>query len=630
MSENYRPDSGTEPEGSYATGLLSQRDLSLGVPINYVTTPGVSLTAACFPNGIYEDDGAAICFSNLLAVGFRRFELDLYWDQDRKLWSLCPIAIPTTAPNAAPSSTATTNVNSSSSTASISSTILMSSMGARQVQTATTTSSARSSLSGSSLGQANPTIAVLPNTSDTPLVKMGPYSCTATINLSIFISLFLDYIQKTENTLGAHLLHVILNLHAAVSASAPNSPAPTPSDLPGSSSYLASLFSSNLSAYLYTPTNLRQDRANINESWYTVQERYRPIEDYYHVTLSANGIASTDNGWPSESYVEFFKSKRLLLGWGSVDPQMAKYNFTDDSSIIFPNGYTQDIQTDVMATSSGRVTSGCFLRNDTDRVSQTNSSWAVDTTLSGFDYPTTTSSDIIPFLNLTQNTTQCGISPILNTTLLNTTANSNFHPYQNFSYSSIWSWAANEPRNYTPNDASSSSLFRCATINPDLSYRWVVADCSQRYYAACRAHDQPYNWTITSYPISYSYADQACPNGYDFAAPRTALENAYLGQEMRRDRRDYDGHGAWVDFNSLDIKGCWTVGGPNATCPYSETSQQMNDLQKRVILIPTIAAIIVLIVTAMTIFVKVAGNRRVRKRAKKRAENGFIYEGVPS
>lgn len=221
---------------------------------------------------------------------------------------------------------------------------------------------------------------------------MGPYSCTATINLSIFISLFLDYIQKTENTLGAHLLHVILNLHAAVSASAPNSPAPTPSDLPGSSSYLASLFSSNLSAYLYTPTNLRQDRANINESWYTVQERYRPIEDYYHVTLSANGIASTDNGWPSESYVEFFKSKRLLLGWGSVDPQMAKYNFTDDSSIIFPNGYTQDIQTDVMATSSGRVTSGCFLRNDTDRVSQTNSSWAVDTTLSGFDYPTTTSS----------------------------------------------------------------------------------------------------------------------------------------------------------------------------------------------------------------------------------------------
>jgi len=43
-----------------------------------------------------------------------------------------------------------------------------------------------------------------------------------------------------------------------------------------------------------------------------------------------------------------------------------------------------------------------------------------------------------------------------------------------------------------------------------------------------------------------------------------------------------------------------------------------------------VAAIIVLIITALTLFVKVAGNRRVRKRTKKRADNGFVYEGVPS
>jgi hypothetical protein len=43
--------------------------------------------------------------------------------------------------------------------------------------------------------------------------------------------------------------------------------------------------------------------------------------------------------------------------------------------------------------------------------------------------------------------------------------------------------------------------------------------------------------------------------------------------------------------------------------------------------------VVVLIVTALTVFVKCAGNRKVRKRTKnrtRRAENGFVYEGVPS
>lgn len=54
---------------------------------------------------------------------------------------------------------------------------------------------------------------------------------------------------------------------------------------------------------------------------------------------------------------------------------------------------------------------------------------------------------------------------------------------------------------------------------------------------------------------------------------------------MRTSRRDYDGHGAWVDFNSLDVRSCWTSGGPNATCPYNQSVEQMDDLRKRVILV---------------------------------------------
>lgn len=61
-------------------------------------------------------------------------------------------------------------------------------------------------------------------------------------------------------------------------------------------------------------------------------------------------------------------------------------------------------------------------------------------------------------------------------------------------------------------------------------------------------------------------------------------------------------------------------------CPYGLGA---DILRERSIIIPTVAAIIVLIVTSLTLFVKVAGNRRVRKRTKKRT-NGFVYEGIPS
>jgi hypothetical protein len=156
--------------------------------------------------------------------------------------------------------------------------------------------------------------------------------------------------------------------------------------------------------------------------------------------------------------------------------------------------------------------------------------------------------DIYPLLKLTSNSTNCGISPILNVTLLNSTAHDDYKPYQNFSYATIWSWAPGEPRNFTASSSSNSgSVFRCATLNIDLGGRWAVADCSQENFAACRAQNQPYNWTITTYSVLYSFAAQACQDPYSFTAPRTALENSYLTQAIRSSHRDYDGNGIWVD-----------------------------------------------------------------------------------
>ncbi|KAH7391519.1 hypothetical protein BKA64DRAFT_677830 [Cadophora sp. MPI-SDFR-AT-0126] len=668
MSENYTPGADAQPVPPYTTVLLSQRDLGLRVPINFVTDPGVSLRAACFSGNRYEDDSAGKCVSNLLATGFRRFELDLYWDEGRSVWSFCPVSIPSSIQNVDPLSTVTlfpgstsaSNFSQSISPATVSNFSQSTSPATLSVQSSSSTSlnlverqgntaaptltnSAPTSSTESSLGELLPSVSAIPDTPNSPLVAIGPYVCTTSINLSTFTSLLLDYIQKTENTLGAHLIYLSLNLHAAASEQDPNAPAPQPSSLPLGSDHLGFQFAGNLTDYIYTESELLSDRLNLNESWYNIQnELYRPVDGYYKTTRTPNGILTSEDGWPSEAYIEFANSKRLLIGWGNVDPQMAGYNFTGDAGTIFTDGFIQDLQTDVRATDDGVVTNGCFISNSTDAVSQVNSSWAAQSDLSSFEYPTAASADLTPLLNLTTHLTNCGISPLLNNTLLSVTANQNSTPYTLFCASTIWSWAPNSPQNASTTrspPSSDSQIFRCAIAthtNSDNPYpgRWIVDDCSAKRYAACRLRNAPYTWKLADVAVSYSFADENCPDAYEFAAPRTALENAYLTLAMRRSERDFDGHGAWVDFNSLDVEGCWTTGGPNATCPYKEAVGKKNELNRREILVPTIAAIIVLITFGLTVFAKCVGNRsskrRVSRRRTKTAENGFVYEGVPS
>ncbi|ESZ98692.1 hypothetical protein SBOR_0930 [Sclerotinia borealis F-4128] len=647
MSQSFKPNDNALPESPYDTAFLSQRDLGLNIPINYATAPGVSLTAACFPSLKYEDDDSAICISNLLADGFRRLEVDLYWDQTRQLWSFCPVAIPVSASSIVSSPTPTSTLPST--TASLTSAQQTTDLIARQDSstedpgsTFTSSPSMRTmsaeSLMGSSLESTLPANSVIPTSSNKQLYNIGPYTCTTTVNLFMLTSLLLDYIQNTQNTIDAHILIVTLNIHAVKLDGDTAGPAPQPLVLPDVLNSLESLFSANLSAYIYTPNDLRSNRANLNESWYSVTERYRPALDYYTTVTQEFGVITTEDGWPSEAYIEFSRGKRMLLQFGSVDPQMTKYDFNGDEDTIFSQNYIDNRrENDILASSDGILTSGCFLLNATEQVSQVNSSWATAANIPSFDYPTNSSSNLTSLLNLTSSLTACGISPTLNTTLLNTTASTNNPPYKNYTHSTIWSWAPHEPRSFSSSTDNSDSLFRCAVLHPTTNH-WHVADCSTKLYAACRAPSQPYNWTLTTYGISYSYASRACPTPYTFSAPRTALENAYLTQTIHNlsPNRDLDNDDPkiWLDFNSLDTKNCWTTGGPNATCPYSQ-QETIDDMMKKEILVPTVAALIVLILTGLSVFGKCAGRgwastRRRGMRKRRRGGDVVVYEGVPA
>jgi hypothetical protein len=275
------------------------------------------------------------------------------------------------------------------------------------------------------------------------------------------------------------------------------------------------------------------------------------------------------------------------VGFGKFDPQMQNYNSTADKDTIFPSGYIRSTRPNITASSAGQVTEGCLFRADAIDTSQVNSSWATATgsNLTGFPYPVTPTSDLSPFLALTLNITQCGISPFLNFTLSGTSAASGFSSYKNYASSTIWSWGLDEPRNYTEGvDSNSPELFRCAIAT--WSSGWRVSDCSTKRFAACRAHSQPYNWTINDYAISFTYAQNACPKGYQFAVPRTALENSYLAKALQDSGIEFDsGSGAWIDFNSLDYEGCWVVGGPDERCPYVEDPELADELHRKQILV---------------------------------------------
>ena len=679
MSLFYDPTANAAPIVPWSTALLAQRDVSQQIPINFVTNPAISLTAACFGDGRYEDDIAETCVSNLLAIGFRRLLVDVYWDASRHVWSLCPVEVPESSSGNTASPSAGAPISSSAYISSVqlsnptkaaridrlgSTSSTMISKETRQIASSTSTSLSASSGSGSiategssesttSISSIAPTASMLSSPSG-PLYRLGPYSCTSSIQLPLIAKVVSRYLDSSETTLAAFLQYLQINVHAAASLDNPLGPAllVANSDLPSPGNLLSDVLTQNLSSYLYTPKILFSDRADLNASWYSVLENHYPDSNYFTSELGYGGIHTTSDGWPCEVYLQIERFHRLLLSFGSVDPQMSGYDSDADGAFIFEPGYIQQVQT-TSESPDGQITSGCFFNANIDSISRANNSWAFGShiILPSGD-PSTLAATNVSISNLTS----CGISPLVDQTILNSTAdNATSVPlYTSLTDSAIWSWAPNEPANnstFSPYYASvgdqlSPSQFRCAVFNAlsNPPGRWHVADCTGRHYAACRSDTNPYIWSISSDRGTYIEVEDNCPDGSTFAVPRTALENSHLLSILRSTRPDIlqpappgdpDGDNdddsssgnIWINFNSLGTANCW-VTGVNQTCPYVTAD---NGERRTQVIVPTVAAVIVLCLGILTMFVKCAANRQSsRRRRRRKGEGGWDYEGVPS
>jgi hypothetical protein len=607
--------------------------------------PAVSLRQACFSNNQYEHNAFQKCFSNLLAVGFRRFAADVYWDALQSTWSLCPVEQPgadgDTGSDVASTSSGSTVVASTDTViAKIpeSSAAPLNSLGfgrRQDVSQPTSMASAYSVVSSSSLASATsstsatasprPTVVTFPATDGPPIQQIGNYNCTSFMRLDLLAGILDQFLAATSTTTGAALLLLTLDVHAASSILNPNAPAPrlSPDQLPVTGTLLSDALKGNLSSITYTPLLLQEQRANLNTSWYNVNPASQPLDGYYDVLYNSQHNRYTVDGWPTEAYVEFQRYYRLGIAYGTVDSQMSLYNIGPDLDFIFPPGTFSNRRTTSL-TAEGQVSSGClFDASDTGVTSQRNSSWAI-TSISSLD--TGTRTDLMAPIPAVTDLTSCGLTAFLNETLGGATADKNPLPYAAYAHSTLWSWAPGEPLNAT--SSSDDNDKRCAVMTTSpYPGRWRVTDCDDRYRVACHRQGEPYNWRISTQESGYYDGPSACEPPYEFSVPHTALENAHLLAALQKDDQKRPNEAIFIDLNSINIPECW-VSGPDGTCPYLST--EGND-RIRIVVVPTVAAVIIFVLAALTFFVKCAANRRENKRGRRRRLlGGWEYEGVPS
>lgn len=463
---------------------------------------------------------------------------------------------------------------------------------------------------------------------------LGPYRCTNGLALNTLAEVLVGYFQDTSSRLTRYTNYLVLNLHVAANESTPDKPASTVSgdQLPSSDfERVGGFLKVALREFLYSPVQLAKDRKNLNESWYQVDPKYMPITEYFTVHKDKNGKQSTPDGWPPAKYLELADRDRVLLEYGSVDPQLADYDLSQDQNAVFPSGYLTSTEKISAAQNNATLASGCLYHAGSTGVSQSNSSWAISSRLpvaKGLAIEDTMGS----LARIISDIIACGISPMLNTTLFSETTDASVEPYRNVSLSTGWAWAIGEPREAGGND--NPKISRCAIMDVSLNGRWRATNCAYQRRAACRVGNSPFSWTLSDSMAPYANVSATCPSGSTFAVPRTALENTYLYKKLLSEARttidptstDPTLNEIFLDFNSIDVVSCWVNGGPDAICPYEAHPQQ---LERRTALIAAIAGIVICIITALTLFVKCNANRR-NSSHRKRVIEGWEYEGVPS
>ncbi|KAK9453199.1 hypothetical protein V1511DRAFT_522940 [Dipodascopsis uninucleata] len=450
----------------------------------------------------------------------------------------------------------------------------------------------------------------------------GIHSCNNSLGFTNFLSEIIDdqWIEQTDNNLEASILIITVNLKYAITAdiisttdrwivsnnaarninssaamftSMSSLESSAVSDLNASDSIisvsLASMIDSTLGQFTYTPSKLRSDREKSRYTW--------------------NDTGASPSGWPLLQGILFNDFYRIIFSYGNLEISENDYNYTADEGMIFNSSYipysgasvsyyNTSFSQDELSADAMPV---CSINSD-DRIYDISSdqierpSW-----LLAYD------SSFNPFSGSSmQKFMQCAFSPMMNATYSNSSQIVEYIT-SGLAYGR-WSWIRGQPiditeTSYTESLESSTVILRCASLKTD---GWVVENCYNKYRVACRVNKEPYTFEISKRAYTYYDAMNACDDNSVFTLPRTALQNTVL-QELRRNTVGTDP--IWIDMNSLAKPNCWMT-------------------------VPTVAAVIVLVLVTLTLFSKLRDYRLVKARRKRRRVvkkfGEMEYDGVPS
>ena len=231
-------------------------------------------------------------------MGYRRFDLDLWWNNGTTSFQLCPEQIVSNSTSNDTSVVTTTMTQ-------VTTTVVASTTTSFNTTVTSTITAAPSSTSPAP----DPSI---------PISLANGYSCAPGADLQTALDTIKSILSRTDNQLRhAGLIVLILNLHTL-----PSLESNTTIDLSiPSGQTLSQQVNATLGDWIYTPTTLSTERQNINTTF--LADKANPIIDipsYYDVIINnSSKIASTPNGWPSTRHLFEIQGQRLLIGFGSVD-----------------------------------------------------------------------------------------------------------------------------------------------------------------------------------------------------------------------------------------------------------------------------------------------------------------------
>lgn len=320
------------------------------------------------------------------------------------------------------------------------------------------------------------------NSSD---VRREEVVCTMPSQYLFVFDIFSDWLTQTFYDVNATVLMVVLNLHDGARSTASAGDATPISPTPLHQQYGLPL------EELYTPTQLAEDREDLNITWLQGDSSYDDDETrYFDVVVRPEGKLSSKTAWPSESYLGLDIKKRLLLSFGEAS--VPGYDVSQDRDFIFK---TED--TGYPYLISGPSKGNCLFEPGNLGLQKPNYSWAakIDT-------------EQVPFTdNSTLALTECGISMVINTT------RSSIKDYFELMKGTIWSWERGEPSNLSFIDDVNNpeNMFRCATLNKR-SGRWKATKCHEKHLPACRIANSPYNVGTNYYDTSTSWPSKLFPS----------------------------------------------------------------------------------------------------------------------